>query len=948
MSFSAMKFSCRFCGHETEIFLAHLDHHKCHRNLTRDFHCGYEACTEFFTSVISLRMHLIRMHNVALQSGGNFRNSSLDACADERLKFYCTLESCRKELDDSETFLKHLKRHISEGTPIKCPISNCLSTVPFSVVSSFTGHLSKFHKKTNLNDLSSPDLQNDQPFVSDDIIFEENIDFEYSEKEYEPEPVTYDLFLQNLAELFLNLEVHYMIPATTIQHLVTELHNLQNQHKKAQSKTLRDILIAEQVPSSKAIEIIKKFELQNSFLQSLSTLKSDYRRKKFYKERFLYVKPIEKFLCVQNGKKKFFHYVPIIETIKAMFKDISLHPISLVSHSSGDNILRDVFDGTVYKSNGFFNDNLESIKIIIYQDSFEIVNPLGSARGKYKILAVYLTLGNLPDYVRSHVNSIQLVALCREKLFDPDMVYGAIVEEIKQIETEGIEISPNKRVRGTLLFIAGDNLGNHQLGGFVENFSKSKFFCRFCLIHRDGVSLPKIPENNTRKAPSPSPIYSEENFCNDSSDLSCDTVDSSDCEEQSDGDWNALEAPLFSKPHEKRTVDSYKKALIHMKSGEKIGESFQGIKFDSIFNTLDHYHVCMPGLCPCLGHDLLEGVVAVDIALFTKYFVDKKWFTYSGLNYRIENFKYSASDKKDQPVILAQNCKKITGGAWQNWNFLRLYPLIIGDKIKNIEDPVWYCLLNLSEIVEIIFAPEVHVSWVPYLQLLINEYLFSRAALFPQQNLLPKHHFLTHYPKLILEFGPLLRVWTLRFESKHCFFKQFMRLLRNFKNVTLSLTEKHELFQALQRRGAGLRNLQKAKNEKPLLVNLFPLQMQELFAQQNLDSTAMECSQIVVKGTIYRKGNVVILAKEPSSDTPAFGKICIIIKNCSEKIYFVLEILNVIFNPQLRVYVLGSAILSACVCIEELLSYEPLHIYTVNTCKMVRLKHGLVKYQIPN
>ena len=45
------------------------------------------------------------------------------------------------------------------------------------------------------------------------------------------------------------------------------------------------------------------------------------------------------------------------------------------------------------------------------------------------MLAVYFSLGTLPDYLRSHINTIQLVALCREKFFNPNTVYGVIVED---------------------------------------------------------------------------------------------------------------------------------------------------------------------------------------------------------------------------------------------------------------------------------------------------------------------------------------------------------------------------------------------------------------------------------------------------------------------------------------------------------------------------------------
>ena len=71
------------------------------------------------------------------------------------------------------------------------------------------------------------------------------------------------------------------------------------------------------------------------------------------------------------------------------------------------------------------------------------------------------------------------------------------------------------------------------------------------------------------------------------------------------------------------------------------------------------------------------------------------------------------------------------------------------------------------------------------------EYIESRQSLFPLEPLKPKHNFLKHYPRLIMEFGPLIQLWSLRFESKHSYFKRCFRSAQNFKNVLRTCTEKH-------------------------------------------------------------------------------------------------------------------------------------------------------------
>lgn len=207
-----------------------------------------------------------------------------------------------------------------------------------------------------------------------------------------------------------------------------------------------------------------------------------------------------------------------------------------------------------------------------------------------------------------------------------------------------------------------------------------------------------------------------------------------------------------------------------------------GVKFDSIFNKVTNFHVCKPGLPPCLGHDLFEGIVSVDLSLFICNLVKvKKYFTYEQLNRSITQFTYLGSDVNNKPCTVNVNGKKLGGHAVQNWCLLRLLPVIVGNRIKNpVEDNVWQLCLKLREIVELICASVISTNQIAYLQVLIEEYISDVCDIFPEYSLKPKHHFVLHYPWLISQFGPLIRLWTLRFESKHTFFKQCCTKLQNF------------------------------------------------------------------------------------------------------------------------------------------------------------------------
>lgn len=43
-------------------------------------------------------------------------------------------------------------------------------------------------------------------------------------------------------------------------------------------------------------------------------------------------------------------------------------------------------------------------------------------------------------------------------------------------------------------------------------------------------------------------------------------------------------------------------------------------------------------------------------------------------------------------------------------------------------------------------------------------------------------------------FGPLVRFWCMRFESKHNYFKDFAHRVKCFKNIPKSFTKRHQEF----------------------------------------------------------------------------------------------------------------------------------------------------------
>ncbi len=135
-------------------------------------------------------------------------------------------------------------------------------------------------------------------------------------------------------------------------------------------------------------------------------------------------------------------------------------------------------------------------------------------------------------------------------------------------------------------------------------------------------------------------------------------------------------------------------------------------------------------------------------------------------------FPYKWSDKTDAPQQVPPNFatkKSVGGNAHEKWSLLRFLPILIGSKIPE-GDPTWEVLLVLKDKVELIVSHVHTEETICYLDSRISEHKQRLLPVFPEEKLIPKLHFLENYPELIRAYGPLVLLWTMRFEAKHSFF----------------------------------------------------------------------------------------------------------------------------------------------------------------------------------
>jgi len=143
--------------------------------------------------------------------------------------------------------------------------------------------------------------------------------------------------------------------------------------------------------------------------------------------------------------------------------------------------------------------------------------------------------------------------------------------------------------------------------------------------------------------------------------------------------------------------------------------------------------------------------------------------------------------------------------ASQMWLLMRVFPFIMFEKVERGDRHMQPVLL-LLRIMEIVFAPKLTRSIVPYLRALIQDYKAVFMDLFGRKvNRINKAHHLEHYPECILRAGPLILYWCMRFEAKHQVMKKHANVVCNFKNPPKTLAR---LCQATQACALGKKQYQ--------------------------------------------------------------------------------------------------------------------------------------------
>ena len=876
---------CLFTARTHRSYVAHLERIHARND---QFTCFYrQKCPRNFSSTDLLNEHFERDH-LKRQPAGEDVTNNLNARGQILFKSSCrcNMLSCGEMVFKSVSDLASHMNTAHRDEPRECIFRDC--DVKFKPKSVSRNHFRQKHYTSNKVALKSVHLmkeaqiqenenysdQNEEEQlnqVNDDDYSMENDENGQSEDgddsvdiEGNNEDEMEHLFMMSYAN-FVNRLVNFkFIPVTSVQEIASEFLSQSLRSQKERATALRSSLLKIPNLSHGQIEEIIEENARDPFIHAQEELASEFKRAKFLEENFHFVRPIEIILNPEEVKygarKEVVHYVPIMEALKVLVEDKSFIQATenFEEKKVGDDgTIKDVKDGEKYKNSQYFQDNPQALALMLYSDGVELTNPLGSGKGKHKIVQLFWSVSEIPKFQRSAIDRLQLGMIFKEKFlkkYSHAKIFKSLVEDLLVLESEGFEVKEpvEMRMKAGVLLYSADNLEAHIIGGFSSCFS-SKDICRWC--HCQYKDL----EDHVH------------DFDGDSVHRSwnAEEYDQHDVPEVEDETACAIDEEtaenLFTEFSDPERIDDIPDEEAN--DAQDGSNTNFGVKTKCVFNALNAFH-CTSSMPPDSLHDLMEGVLPQDLLGIVRILVNKGWFSLAEYNKALKSIKYSRqeSSNKPQEVTSSNKVKKLAGKATSNWVHCRLfsYILMINGWVLDKEDPVLLLALKLSDITDRLTAEAFRPHEIDILEDLIVEYLDLRKQIYIEYPIIgrpkPKHHFLTHYGAAIRNFGPPSSYWTGRYESKHRVAKSLAEASKNFINISHTVSHRQQL-RMLSTYYEGMFSCSEFK--LPIEVksrnDLSDSGLEKTVKQFMSSAGDLVCSEIEFKCRKFKEGDLVIL-----------------------------------------------------------------------------------------
>ncbi len=605
---------------------------------------------------------------------------------------------------------------------------------------SFRVHMSRKHK--------------DVEILPDNVLLQESYDqpegMEVDEDDQQRATESnHQLFI---AQYLLNLEAKHKMSQTALNYVVSGTEDFLTKY----STMLQNSIVGALGDQGVNTDVINQIAPDPADI--FTEFKTTHLRKKFYSKNCRFIPPVQVLLGMKmmrkNGRIKPVEYsgqvIPFKKSLQALLELSEVQDFLKYPHESQSELMKDVCDGSFVQNHPIFSRDKSALIVMANHDDLELCNPLGVHIKKHKQAAFYYSLGNFPPQYRSQLKSLQLIGLAKSKLvrqFGPSALLKDFLSGIQELKGAGLELQINGKLRkfsGDLVMVPCDTPAAAWLGGFKEGVGKAKKGCRTC----EATQI----EMRT--------MFSPHDF-------------------------------LLRNPQEHLERCAALEEL--SKKSKKHWSKFWGVNGRSPLLQVTS------NISDLLPHDpmhvLLEGVVPYEAALCLYQFIYvKKYFTLNWLNTCILNFSYQGTDKSQRPEkIEVQQLTSAFKLKQKSAGMLTLcfaLPLMISSKIPD-DDKHYKNLIRLFQVVQLGTCPYATLDTAGELEQLIATHHLTFVELYPKHSVPPKFHYLVHFPRQIVLFGPLRAQWVMRYEAKNGWFTNYN--WKCFKNLEYSMAYKHQL-----------------------------------------------------------------------------------------------------------------------------------------------------------
>lgn len=234
--------------------------------------------------------------------------------------------------------------------------------------------------------------------------------------------------------------------------------------------------------------------------------------------------------------------------------------------------------------------------------------------------------------------------------------------------------------------------------------------------------------------------------------------------------------------------------------------------------------------------------------------------------------------------------------------------------------------------------------------MIISDFLEDFKSLLPEYSIIPKMHFMIHYPRHIIRLGPLTRHWCMRFEAKNSYFKRLSHGMFNFKNLTQSLAVRHQKLQCyhLAEEGGYLRTYVEIGSGNPLHQTELTVDQKDMIQNKmgRIDNDVIfsRVKWVTFYGTKYQPG--MIVAEGHDGLMPIFAQVKFLLALPDKRVFFLCKRVQILrFVHHLWAFEVVVMNTECILDYNSLHEFHPLDLYSIDydhaSRKFVRLKYHI-------